>query len=393
MKDRKLNLQSAVAMLFIFILVAAAVTTVFGQEKKEKTKVIQLRVTEDEDGNVKSVDTTFVMNSENGFNYSWNADMNRIGDSLNVTFDIFEEDFGHISIDSIMKRFEVSIDGNTMMFFDAEMDKAMEELDQKLKDINDEFMNHDSIVKVIVKKIDAENDSLEKNFRFKTSDGEDGYIFITSDGEKIEIDGDGETKVIRLKGSESDMIWTNDTIIEGGNTKIIIKTDRDGDELKQMIQYIAVEKDGDDVKTNVKKDTHVKVIKRTGDEKVWTDGEGNTHKLNDGEHRFISAEDASEGDLKDAGIKGKSRTLEVENLKFSPNPSNGKFNLSFTLKEKKKVTINIYDLNGNLVYNETLKDFQGEYNKEIDISKEESGAFFLQIVQGMYDLIKKIIIQ
>lgn len=393
MKDRKLNLQSAVAMLFIFILVAAAVTTVFGQEKKEKTKVIQLRITEDENGKVTSVDTTFVMDSEKGFNYSWNANMNRIGDSLNVTDDLLGEDFNHINVDSLMKNIQATIDGNAMMFFNAEMDKAMEELDQKLEDINYEFMNHDSIVKVIVKKIDAENDSLEKNFRFKTSDGEDGFIFITSDGEKVEIVGDGETRVIRLKGGEPGMIWTNDTIIEDGNTKIIIKTDRDGDELKQMIEYIAVEKDGDEVKTNVKKDTRVKVIKLTDDEKAWTDDEGNIHKLDGSDYQFISTEDPNEGDLKDAGIKTRNRALEVENLKFSPNPSNGKFNLSFALKEKKKVTINIYDLNGNLVYTETLRDFQGEYNREIDISKEESGPFFLQIVQGMYDLIKKIIIQ
>ena len=393
MKDRKLNLQSAVAMLFIFILVAAAVTTVFGQQKKEKTKVIQLRITEDENGNVKSIDTTFVMDSEAGFNYSWNANMNRIGDSMNVAYDFFGDDFDHINIDSLMKNIQVTIDGNTMMFFDAEMDKAMEELDQKLEDINYEFMNHDSIVKVIVKKNDAENDSLEKNFLFKTSDGENGYIFITSDGEKIEIDGDGETKVIRLKGSEPGMIYTNDTIIKDGNTKIIIKTDQDDNELKQVIEYISVEKDGNGVETEIEKNTHVKVIKLTGDEKVWTDDEGNIHKLDGSDYQFISTEDPNEDDLKDAGIKTKNRALEVENLKFSPNPSNGKFNLSFTLKEKKKLTINIYDLNGNLVYTETLKDFQGEYNREIDISKEESGPFFLQIVQGMYDLIKKIIIQ
>jgi flagellar hook assembly protein FlgD len=108
----------------------------------------------------------------------------------------------------------------------------------------------------------------------------------------------------------------------------------------------------------------------------------------------VSAPDNDElGELKDAGVKVKSRELDVENLKFSPNPSKGKFNLSFNLPEKKKVTINIYDIKGNLVYTETLKNFQGEYQKEIDISEHGEGAFFLQIVQGLYDIIKKIIIQ
>jgi flagellar hook assembly protein FlgD len=97
--------------------------------------------------------------------------------------------------------------------------------------------------------------------------------------------------------------------------------------------------------------------------------------------------------LKSAGVKTKNNDLEIEDLKFAPNPSNGKFTLSFTLKEKKKVTINIYDLKGKLVYTETIKDFEGFYSKEIDISDQGTGAFFLQIVQGIYDIIKKIIIQ
>jgi flagellar hook assembly protein FlgD len=107
----------------------------------------------------------------------------------------------------------------------------------------------------------------------------------------------------------------------------------------------------------------------------------------------LGPEEASAEELKSAGIKEKKGELEVENLKFSPNPSNGKFNLSFSVKEKKKVTINIYNIKGNLVYSETLKDFEGAYNKEIDISGEESGTYFIQIIQGIYDIIKKIIIQ
>lgn len=143
----------------------------------------------------------------------------------------------------------------------------------------------------------------------------------------------------------------------------------------------------------VRKEANVKVIRLKNGDAKWTDKEENVYKTGDEDFTFVETEDASKDDLESTGIKAKKRQLEPVDLTFSPNPSNGKFNLSFTLKEKKNVTINIFDINGNLVYSETLKDFQGTYNKEIDLSREEQGTFFLQIIQGMYDIIKKIIIQ
>ncbi len=83
--------------------------------------------------------------------------------------------------------------------------------------------------------------------------------------------------------------------------------------------------------------------------------------------------------------------LELKNLSFFPNPNNGKFSLSFASNEKGKIQIEIFDLKGNKIYEEKLKDFSGKYLKKIDLSKKGKGIFLLKITQNEKVLIKKLI--
>ncbi len=86
-------------------------------------------------------------------------------------------------------------------------------------------------------------------------------------------------------------------------------------------------------------------------------------------------------------------SLDADNLSFSPNPSIGKFNLSFELEEKGKTEVRIFDSSNKEIYNESLGKFSGRYDKQIDISDNPKGIYFLQITQGDRMLNKKIVIQ
>lgn len=445
MENQKLNIQTLVAVVFIFLLVAAAVTTVFAQEqnteKKDHTKIIQLKIVEDENGEVKSIDTTFVMDDDHDFDFDsyYNMNMSHVGDSMNFVFDFEGDNFRFADMDSLLKEITVDVEaldnGKMMMYITSDMDEAMEGFEKQMNSFTYSFdhnmSNCDSLIEVMVTQLDCNHDSMMKtHFQHMNIDSDEGKIFIYSDGEEVKIDDDGKVKVIKLGSGTGGNVWIGDTIIEDGNSKIIIKSTKGGDDMEQTIEYIISNEDA-----GVDIDKDVKVIKVKGDNSIWVDEDGEVHEL-DGENFEFESEDGNSGNhhkvkvikkngskavwinkeneiyevdeakyefqtvsekdlenLKNAGIKTKKKELQLENLKFSPNPSNGKFNLSFTLAEQKKVTINIYDINGNIVYTETLKDFQGEYNKEIDISQQESGTFFLQIAQGLYDIIKKIIIQ
>lgn len=447
MENQKLNLQTVVAVVFIFILVAATVTTVFGQDqnngKKERTKVVQLKIVEDENGNVKSIDTTFVADENQYFDFDnfYNIRVNPFGDSLNVMLDFDSDNFSFMDMDSLLKEITVNVesmdDGKMMMFITSEMEDAMEDMDKQMHAFTYSFQNGtsnvDSLIEVTLKQLNCAQDSLVKTkFKHLQINSDSAKITVFSDGKELKIDEDGEVKVIKLGKGKQGMVWTGDTIIEDGDRKIIIKSAKNDDDLEQTIEYIISDENSDDMgnqNTEMKvmtvngaktiwvdengevreldgenyeffsddpdsaKNVKVMVIKKDGNKRVWINDENEIYALDGAKYEFQPASKNDLEDLKDAGVKTKKKELQLENLKFSPNPNNGKFNLSFTLAEKKKVTINIYDLNGNVVYTETLKDFQGEYNKEIDLSKQESGTFFLQIVQGLYDIIKKIIIQ
>jgi len=220
-------------------------------------------------------------------------------------------------------------------------------------------------------------------------------VFITDEGNVELLDEEGTRKImIKTIGTDGEGI-VKDTIIEDGDHKIIIKTScsRDGKEERTVNVFTTNENGDKDVEKIVTKEITVEV---DGDNvNVWTTDEGEQYTVvtKTITLELLDPEENELKDLKNAGVNTKKRDLDVENLKFSPNPSDGKINLSFTLEDQKEVTINIYDINGNVVYTETVRDFQGTYQKEIDISDKGTGAFFLQIVQGLYDVIKKIIIQ
>ncbi len=84
--------------------------------------------------------------------------------------------------------------------------------------------------------------------------------------------------------------------------------------------------------------------------------------------------------------------LNVERINFFPNPNNGRFTLSFDLEGKGDTDVAIYNAEGKKVYQELLKGFTGAYKKEIDISQNAKGVYFLKVVQGKNSLFKKMIV-
>ena len=361
MGNRKLNLQTVVAVLFIFILVTATVTTIFGQEKtgKEYTKIIQIKVVEDENGEVKSIDTILVMDRDKDFEFEGFYDLKTdwLVDSLNLLVD-FECDHVFMGLDSMLHNITVD----------------MHELDS----LNTQMMFISS---------DGDLHNIAKEF--------DSYSFYF-DG--IGHDCDSVMKIIEMKcgdDTDSSMIRHIKHInINSKDENIIIKTSKDGNKSESTIEYIYIMNEEEDMELeDIDVDIEMKVVKDGKEILIWIDENDGVYKIDEMKFELETVDEKEVTKLKQAGVKTKKHDLMVEDLLFSPNPNNGKFNLSFHLKEKKKVTINIYDIRGNLVYTETLKDFQGDFNKEIDISDRGEGTFFLQIVQGLYDIIKKIIIQ
>jgi hypothetical protein len=110
--------------------------------------------------------------------------------------------------------------------------------------------------------------------------------------------------------------------------------------------------------------------------------------------RKINITDASAEDMRllgkpAAGTDGK---LSVEKMEFYPNPNNGHFNLSFTLPDKGDTEVKVLDLKGQQVFSEKLGNFSGSYSKELDISKNPKGVYFIRVEQGHHALVKKVMV-
>jgi hypothetical protein len=85
--------------------------------------------------------------------------------------------------------------------------------------------------------------------------------------------------------------------------------------------------------------------------------------------------------------------LELGKMDFYPNPSSGKFNLNFHLESKGTTAVTILNSEGKSIFNEQLKDFSGAYNKEIDISQQPKGVYFVKVEQGAHAQLKKIVLE
>lgn len=85
--------------------------------------------------------------------------------------------------------------------------------------------------------------------------------------------------------------------------------------------------------------------------------------------------------------------LEIERLDVFPNPSNGRFNLTFDLPNDGQTSIQLFNSAGRLIYQNDMQKFSGQFNEQIDISTKAKGIYFLAVSQNGKTITKKIITQ
>ncbi len=84
---------------------------------------------------------------------------------------------------------------------------------------------------------------------------------------------------------------------------------------------------------------------------------------------------------------------QIDNLRFFPNPSEGKFRLSFNVHQEGPTSVRIYSIEGKEVFTEELGRFSGPYEKDIDISHLGPGTYILNIVKDKHRVAEKLIVQ
>ena len=83
----------------------------------------------------------------------------------------------------------------------------------------------------------------------------------------------------------------------------------------------------------------------------------------------------------------------INNLTIYPNPSRDIFNMSFTSDTKQDLRVRIMNVIGEELINENLEQFIGEYTKQINLSDNAKGIYFLEIEMDNGVINKKLILQ
>ncbi len=211
---------------------------------------------------------------------------------------------------------------------------------------------------VIIKTIDIENDieSLDSNMKISIMNGNDVELEKIMKDLDLEMNDAEFQKLLKEYGIDIQAEGN-----EMGKRVIIINDDK----------IVQNDVKGDDKKTT-KKTMEIKVVIKTC----------NIEDLNKEDRKRLKNEE-----------KSFNEKLKVNQINFYPNPNNGQFNLGFTLEKQGDTEISIFDINGKNVYNEKLVGFTGTYQKEIDISSNGSGTYYIKVSQGKDSYYKKMILQ
>ena len=261
----------------------------------------------------------------------------------------------------------------------------------------------DSICKKIKIMMDENSEEMDFDFDMKMLEGQNGVVKMIVNGKETTITPD-EMEV------HFEKIHDQVEIIEGekGKMKVMVKTEGDEEQTVEVFKTI-----DDDGNVTVKKivngeeveldATQEQLLIEMDDKKINQNKtmvfEVDVEADNVGQKKHVVIiskvikSSSSENNKLPASVNLNKKELAVENLRFSPNPNNGKFELNFKLEKEQAVQVKIVDLQGKEVYNEMVNNFEGYYTNQIDISENKEGVYILQIIQGNKASTNKIVLK
>ncbi|MTE27135.1 zinc-dependent metalloprotease [Winogradskyella ouciana] len=83
--------------------------------------------------------------------------------------------------------------------------------------------------------------------------------------------------------------------------------------------------------------------------------------------------------------------FDLDDLQVYPNPNNGTFNIGFSPKSGEDITIQVYDIRGRAIFENTFNSV-GRFDEVIQLTNAESGVYLLSISDGPQKVTKKIVV-
>jgi hypothetical protein len=238
--------------------------------------------------------------------------------------------------------------------------------------------------------IDIQIDEISEDMEWVHADEDDGHKIIKSSGSKMMI--------FKSEGEESDHSFS--FITEDGDSSHtvkrmevkVIKEGEDGDEILHEHKNVFVIKD-DEGNISMRHDDDHDIL-------VWVDEDGHKtikKKYHMKKHKAsfstasIESLTSDDTDFSSFNLSGMP-ALVLKSLNYYPNPNEGEFTLTFT-SSKKPVIVRILDMKGNLKMEENMEDFNGTFNKVLNVKSFDKGSYLLQVFQQDKVLNRKLVLE
>ena len=290
----------------------------------------------------------------------------------------------------------------------AEEEIIIEEI---VEEITDEFSGESHKEIIVIKKEGKDGESVVTKTVIHNGEetvteeviGEDGFVFVLPEDEEIEnmetifeeMDIDVEGLEKNLEGLGEDFEGLEEELkdlMKRLKIEQVIGVDGAQKELKVLIETM------DDIDSDVLIDTAF-----ASPRKVRVISNFTSHENHDNPNVFFremtgkdyavaivtrsgKVENETQGFISDE-VK-----LPIEGPFYYPNPTAGQFRLEFFLPERGQTQIQVFDMQGKMVYQDDLGDFQGAYKNEVDLNNLEPGTYVLNITQNSLRLAEKIIV-
>ena len=95
----------------------------------------------------------------------------------------------------------------------------------------------------------------------------------------------------------------------------------------------------------------------------------------------------------DSCLSGVNNLVLENSFTVFPNPTSGEFAISFHAAQTDNYSVKISNALGQIVYEEKLREFLGEYSKNLNVSANGKGIYLLTISDSKNSAVKKLIVQ
>lgn len=242
------------------------------------------------------------------------------------------------------------------------------------------------------------------NYDFDVNTKQDAaFLGVTPRDESADVTGVMLGKVVAGSAADKMGLKADDRILKLDGKKV--------NRFSQLAEIIAAKKAGDELSVEFERDAKTTTVKGKLGKRADAPQSKRIIRMNpsnitpsDKTHSFVTKEVNVVIELKDCNKEDEevlaapakvdfSKELGINRIEFSPNPSNGQFQLNFDLPEQQNTRVMVLDGMGRKVHEELLNNFDGHYSNRIDIGSQPNGVYFLIIAQGEKQFTRKIVKQ